>query len=269
MMMNEKYPQVREIFPLINGIFSHCDYDFEIIDKAELDRLFYTNYGLRSVAPLVTALVTNSQATDSDLTILAHTFTSLSIYKWNKLKDLYLADYDPIHNYFDELTETIQDDSYKAIKSLITDATTSKTIEQFEDSKTNDTTRTETNTSSESGSDNNNSSIYAFNSSSAVPTNALSANDSNSYQGNSTISDNGTQTNSSNKALDNTSSKTVSSEDNTSGYGTRTRTSTHKGNIGNLTTQQMINQEIELRKWNFIESILEDAKELLTIPMYL
>ena len=48
-----------------------------------------------------------------------------------------------------------------------------------------------------------------------------------------------------------------------------TKTSTHSGNIGNLTTQQLIKQEIELRRWNFIEAVLEDAKELLTIPMYL
>lgn len=268
-MMNEKYPQVREIFPMINGIFSHCDYDFEIIDKAELDRLFYTNYGLRSVAPLVTALVTNSQATDSDLTILAHTFTSLSIYKWNKLKDLYLADYDPLHNYLDELVESVQDNTSKNANLTTSDTGSSGTTEKVDNTRTDNLQRAETSNSSETSSSNNESSLYGFNSATAVPSNINDGTDSNNYESSINVSNTGTQKNVTNKTLDSNNSRNLTSDRTSNTQSTITKTSTHRGNIGNLTTQQLMKQEIELRRWNFIESILEDAKELLTIPMYL
>ena len=268
-MMNEKFPQVREIFPLINGIFAHCDYDFEIVEKEELDRLFYTNYGLRSVAPLVTTLVTNPQATDTDLTILAHTLTGLSVYKWNKLKDLYLADYDPLHNYFDELVESIEDNSSKTANLTTSDSGNSKTTEKNDSTRTDDLYRSESSNSSETGSSNNESSLYGFNSATAVPSNINDGTDSNNYESSINAINTGTQKNVTNKTLDSNNSRNLTSDRTSNTQSTITKKSTHRGNIGNLTTQQLMKQEIELRRWNFIESILEDAKELLTIPMYL
>lgn len=48
----------------------------------------------------------------------------------------------------------------------------------------------------------------------------------------------------------------------------RARKYTHKGNIGNLTPQQLIRQEIDLWRWNFIEVVLNDVEEFITIPIY-
>lgn len=48
----------------------------------------------------------------------------------------------------------------------------------------------------------------------------------------------------------------------------RARKYTHKGNIGNLTPQQLIQQEIDLWRWNFIEEVLNDVKNFITIPIY-
>lgn len=48
----------------------------------------------------------------------------------------------------------------------------------------------------------------------------------------------------------------------------RARRYTHKGNIGNLTPQQLIRQEIDLWRWNFIETVLNDVKDFITIPIY-
>lgn len=48
----------------------------------------------------------------------------------------------------------------------------------------------------------------------------------------------------------------------------RARKYTHKGNIGNLTPQQLIKQEIDLWRWNFIEEVLNDVKNFITIPIY-
>lgn len=47
-----------------------------------------------------------------------------------------------------------------------------------------------------------------------------------------------------------------------------TRQLTRSGNIGVTTTQQMLQAEIELWQWNFIEQVLADTDEFMTIPFY-
>lgn len=49
---------------------------------------------------------------------------------------------------------------------------------------------------------------------------------------------------------------------------TKVRDFSHLGNIGNLTSQQLITQEIELWRWNFIQQVLNDVKDFLTLPLY-
>lgn len=50
----------------------------------------------------------------------------------------------------------------------------------------------------------------------------------------------------------------------TTGYNSK-----HIGNIGNLTTQQMINEELELRKHIYIREVMNDVKEFISLPIYL
>ena len=49
----------------------------------------------------------------------------------------------------------------------------------------------------------------------------------------------------------------------------RAKQSIHKGNIGNLTPQQLITQEIELWRWNYIDEVMSDIKSMITIPIYI
>lgn len=267
--MMKTYPLVNELFPITSGIFSHCNYDFNLVTKEELDRLFFSNYGLRPVSPLVTCLVTSTKATDDDMNILATTLSSLCQVKWDKLKELYITDYDPIHNYFDELTENVEDTGEKNVTSSNTDSGTSTNTERLDSTKSNNSTRTESNSSSENGTNNTDSSIYGFNANTATPSNYTGNIDTNKYQGSSSITNEESQTDNVDKFSENTHSRKVTTQRDSGTSNTRVKTSTHKGNIGNLTTQQMMTQEIELRKWNFIESVLEDAKELFTLPIYL
>lgn len=269
MTMDEKFPKVSEVFSISNGIFAHCNYDFQVISKEELDRLFYTNYGLRSVAPIVSSIVLAPKATEADLTILGETLTSLCRYNWDRLKDMFIAEYDPLHNYFDEFSESIQDDNSKTSNVKSTDSTTYNSSESLNNTKTNNYTREESVNSTESEINNDTTSIYGFNSVGSNPSNSINGTDNNDYESTTNVTDSANQTNTGTKTNDSNSSRNLSSERKSEENGTRTRTSTHKGNIGNLTTQQLVKQEIELRRWNFIESILSDAKELLTIPLYL
>lgn len=65
--------------------------------------------------------------------------------------------------------------------------------------------------------------------------------------------------------------------DGTSGSGSSTqdvttnrdRSGRHFGNIGNLTSQKQILEEINLWKWNFMNEILSDVKDFCTLPVYL
>ncbi|MBO7693166.1 MAG: hypothetical protein J6T10_11110 [Methanobrevibacter sp.] len=49
----------------------------------------------------------------------------------------------------------------------------------------------------------------------------------------------------------------------------RERSGRHFGNIGNLTSQKQILEEINLWKWNYVKDILSDVKEFCTLPVYL
>ena len=49
----------------------------------------------------------------------------------------------------------------------------------------------------------------------------------------------------------------------------RDRSGKHFGNIGNLTSQKQIAEEIALWKWNYIHEILNDVSEFCCLPVYL
>lgn len=49
----------------------------------------------------------------------------------------------------------------------------------------------------------------------------------------------------------------------------RERSGSHSGNIGNITSQKMIAEEIALWKWKYVQEILSDVKEFCTLPVYL
>ena len=49
----------------------------------------------------------------------------------------------------------------------------------------------------------------------------------------------------------------------------RDRSGRHFGNIGNLTSQKQIKEEIELWKWNYVNEILSDVSDFCCIPVYL
>lgn len=268
MKMNN-FLKVGETLPIINGLISHIDYDFEIIESSTLDFLFITNYGLRTISPLIVQLVAGDKPTDEELTVIASIIKSYYFVKWENLKKLYLLEYDPLHNYLDKLTETITGIN-EEIESKNSTVTTNLT-------QTNDTTNTKTdnlsevqNSTIESTSTNNaEASTFGFNSEDAVKSDSDIASLISTDTSNDSKINTGTQVN--DITSTNTNGGTVekvdtsTNDDNT----TRTRISEHSGNIGNLTTQQLFKQELETRQWNFIKSVFEDIKDLITIPVYM
>jgi hypothetical protein len=243
-------------------------FDFEFMSKEQLDILFYANYGEKNPAPIVlkTVSLTPTQSEIQKLATMAEAFYSV---KWTKLKALCKLQYDPIHNYEDKLTESIKDvgTGGNTTGGTFTDKGT--------DTLSRDGTRTDNLTNaSQLASDvttgsNNTDSVYGFNSVDASNADKSVTSGSENEVSTNTITNTGTQSNTGTdkNTVDKTktTNMTVESHDGNE----RTRNSTHSGNIGNLTTQQLMKQEIELWKWNFIQNVLADLCDFTTIPIYL
>lgn len=84
-----------------------------------------------------------------------------------------------------------------------------------------------------------------------------------------TKTNSGTQTDAGSDATTGTNRRVVTDEGSRNDTDHRERSGRHFGNIGNLTSQKMIKEEIELWKWSYIQSILEDARDFLTLSVYL
>ena len=55
-------PRVNQTFPMVGSVFSKINYDFTM-DSGQLDLLFYTDYGFRSIAPLIVSVKGDGELT--------------------------------------------------------------------------------------------------------------------------------------------------------------------------------------------------------------
>ena len=250
------------------GFFSLMTYDFQFMEKEQLDILFYGNYGDKNPAPIVLKTLP-LEPTVEDVQKLATMVEKFYTQKWNRLKALSGLEYDPIHNYEDKLTESITDigTGGNTTGGTFTDTGT--------DTLSRDATRTDNlQSASQLASDattgsNNTDSVYGFNSSGASDADKSVISGTENVIGSNTINNTGTQKNVSTDTdtVDKTKTSAITVESHSGND--RTRTSTHSGNIGNLSTQQLMKQEIELWKWNFVQNVLADLSEFVTLPIYL
>lgn len=93
--------------------------------------------------------------------------------------------------------------------------------------------------------------------------------DAGTDEGTVTTTNTGTQKDDGTVKTTGTNTRALDETTNTEGGDHREREGRHFGNIGNLTSQKMLKEEIELWKWNYVQSILEDARDFLTLPVYL
>lgn len=250
------------------GFFSHMTFDFEFMEASQLDVLFYANYGEKNPAPIVLKTV-SLVPTELEIQNLATMCELMYTTKWDKLKALCKVQYDPIHNYKDELVETI-------IEVGTGGNTTTGTVKDV-GTDTLDKTNTRTDNlsnASQLASDVttgsiNTDSVYGFNSADASNADKSVGSGSENVVSNNTIVNTGTQVNTGKDTDTVDKTKTTNMLVESHDGNDRTRNSTHSGNIGNLTTQQLMKQEIELWKWNFIQTVLADLCEFTTIPIYL
>lgn len=264
-----KIPTVKSVFPISHGIFSTIDYNFGDMGNDYIDVLFVTDFGMKRVAPLVEYILgDDTELSAEKLAVLGDMLLKRYKNKWDRSLAVLEAEYDPLHNYLDEYQEhrdEVKDESNVRTKNLTTGDTASNTSSNTRtDNLSESRNGTDNSTTTESGANNR----YGLNS--VDPTGVTT--DSNSVTVQDTTSNTrtntGTQTNAGSESLTRTvletgtDSKEYDTDNNydTEGY--------HKGNIGNISTQKLIREELELWKWNFIEEVLHDARDFLTLPLY-
>lgn len=236
--------------------------------------------------------------------VIAEQIWALYHKKWERLTEVMYLEYDPIHNFYDKLDETTTtaedetttDDIDKTyIKVETKDLVASRLNAKLGDKRNTGTEQNQRtdNLNERSGytvgvshQDSNSNNIYGFNSQTPVGADTSGGSSSDNTVQDFHKDNRGTQTNVRTDNLQETNTEseqgnenqTVSTnssdtqtDDRTSVRdldGTRERHMVRLGNIGNLTTQALINQEIELWRWNVINEMVNDVKEFGTLPIY-
>lgn len=248
--------------------------------------------GVKNVSPLVDAMIkintqqereNPEQLTRAQIIKLVRIVVSKFGDKWDRIYDAITAEYNPIHNY-DMVEEETPDLTFTDGVSddySVTDAEThARNIERVEEATSDfeiqDERKVGTDVIQNSDSTTDGS-VYGFNSPSPVP--ATEGNGSQTTHTVASAEDNtdttthtqtgGMRMTESGDAEDNVDTRTQTQ----TGYRERTetgkRTLTRSGNIGVTTSQQMIESEIKLREWNFIEQVYKDIDSVLTLGVYI
>lgn len=250
-----------------SGIFSHITNPVwsEEFDSAALDIYFAANYGSKFVSAYPKLFVNDATGRiDTQLTTFSNNIYMIYKKQWSHLYDDLMVSYDPISN--TEVTETVTEN--RSVSG--TDGNT-RTL-----NTTNTTDMANTSTSSVissgegsntlTGSDSANNNVYGFDSTSAVPdSNSAGTNSSNNT---STSEATTTTAGNSNEA------GTVKDTGTITDAGTHGSTETlsrnyHKvGNIGVMTNVQLLRDDTDFWKWNFIKQVCEDICRLCALSVY-
>ena len=202
--------------------------------------------------------------------------------KWTKIYNALMTDYAPLENYDMEEVRTPNLSKSHALMVSGTqsgsnheEVNTNLSTRQLVDEESKDATNTDisksTGVDTETG-------VYGFNSNNSNPsatgesdtTERTQGTKANNYIEKTHDADNTeTVTGSKNDNYkDSTSSGTESKTESSTDTETGTETLTRHGNIGVTTSQQMLESEIKLRQYNFIEELYKDIDSILCLKIY-
>lgn len=154
MVWERKKPKtVKEIFPIVNGIFGHMNYTFrEEVTKGTLDLMFVSNYGNKNPSPIVEIVLDEEdELTSAQLTTLAAAALEMYKPKWDKLAEIYDIEYDPIHNYLDEWEDSTDQDTTLATSTDGTETTAYGKVDTLSSTRTDNLKEERDVTESKSG----------------------------------------------------------------------------------------------------------------------
>lgn len=205
-------------------------------DPKELDIYFISNYGEKWAAPYLMHISDGDILTNEKISEVANTIYSIYKGQWEHLYNAYKAEYNPIHN-----TDATEIEKINKVGNE--DNTFSNTME------TSSSTSSDTDGSESSSTDNKRS---GFNSNNNVNDTSGTASNTNSVD------------------VD-TSSNVESSGENTelkNNTENIERETRKFGNIGVMTSAQLIGGEISLWRWNYIKSVMSDISDMIALSIY-
>lgn len=292
------------ITPLTDGVFStlHQTSLFEFItddNQHYLDiEYIYNHSGDKYISKLVDNL-SNVVREDDLLNNICNVLITHYKDKWIKTYNAFKQDYDLLKPYEISMTESsdgnTKHDSTNTNTSTSSDilkssggytdtneSTNSDTLTKTDDS-TNTTSNDTTSKSSKSANTEQYNQVYGFNDSNYSPdkrtisdgseTGSINNTDKGTSTTKGTSSTNGTSTinGTSKRVNDSTNTTTKTSSDsaivNESSSNSNTREQITKGNLSK-SSQELISEEIELRKQDFFNIIFDDIDRLLTLSIY-
>lgn len=278
----KKTPKIREVW---NTTWNVCTSSIFInyFEHQEIKRLdckalsikFMTDCGKRTISPFLEMWyeVFEGDIKDANnLNTIADTVLELYKDKWDKLYDINKIKYDPIHNYLDEWSDSKDFDSDRLQTDNLSRTDSIDSTTTLDRTRTDNLTENVTGSSSDSTTNSSTDGKWGFNVSSiegSRPTDTTSSSSSTNSQDTRETLNTGTQEVDSSESTNannvRTNTGTVSNKDKE----ITERDGIHSGNIGNLTSQKQINEEIELWQWQFIDEVIKDLKSLLTLPIYI
>ena len=256
-IMAKTVRQIKDAFPDAytgGGLFSKFISPVwaDAFNALDLDILFITRYGEKLQSPFTEHFDKGEGVSPTDVEAMARTLYSINRSAWEHLWKANIAEYNPIDNTDAYITITdTHEDSRSGTAEIAGGGTITHAIEEAMTGQTNGTSEGHGNVAND---------IYGFNSSEAV-SDSKSANTTNA-SANSTSS--GTR-NITDTETRNTTDTTTHAE---SGTGTNTHEEHRRGNIGVTTSAQMISGEIELWKWNFMDSVFNDICKYIALSIY-
>lgn len=261
-------PIVKDTFPITDGIFSNMEYELPM-DGSQMDLLFFSDFGLKTVAPLVLNVMGDEEAlTSEQIGVLASLLLNKNKNKWDRYSALLNQEYDPLHNYLDEYAESGTEDIGKSDSRTMNDTYTEGINTDNTSTRTDNLSEGSTGTFSNTDTGSNTENRYGMNSNAGSPVTSGSDTVTSGGTNSNTTTNTGTQTVRDVRDEDRsiTEARTESADVDTNRE--HAKEGYHRGNIGNISSQKLIGEELELWKWNFVQEMLNDAKDLFTLPLY-
>lgn len=268
MILNDVFPAWmlgKGVFELVGKLVEFPWHgDANITDKG-LDFDYHGNHsGRKTASPLLQVLADNNVVSQDDVSVLAEVIKSEYLMRWSKLWDTLTFQYNPIENYsmIEEGTDTtVGEDSGTTSNTTKYGKTETRTNEN-----TSKTTYGRTEEREETATENAKNALYGFDS--ADPTDDSSrdvegnTNTTTETGGSDSVTGNGTDSMTTGGQDDNS---TTSKNDSKS---TLTHRLTRSGNIGVTTSQQMLQSEREVWKYQYFQDVFADVDKILVLNIY-
>ena len=248
-----------------------------------LDVGYYWHSAQKLVSPLVLDICNHSdlsELTNEDRTKIAGTIFNMFNRKWSKLWNVFLSEYNPLHNYTMEETETIDRDVSRSGSDggtvntsntgTIADATTNGGTIKTDTSNEITNTGTQIN----NGTNNTEEGIFGFNSSNSVGSNTSDNDTYNKREDNlkeeesKTVTETRNTTDNNTRTLNTVDLETRNLTHSDTESDDSTKSITREGTTGIYTPQQLLIEEIDFLQRNYFKQVFEDIDSILCLSVY-